>query len=370
MARIVGILNLHNDPSLGQLTKEQPVGSTSFLGRYALMDFALSNFANSGINVIQILNPYYSDSIRSHVRDGNIWINNTKIGFLRLFINEEKMNDIYFNTDINNIIANVKTLKKIGCDYVVIANSHFLYSMDFNDAIEYLEKNDADIVSIYKDVNENLEEYFDGVEYELKGKKVTKANVYSSKAPGHVSLDTYIMKANVLPELVDAAHAKSQASTIRSAINDAINEATHKIVGYKFDGYVVPVLSFNHYVRESMKLLDYKNRKQLFVEDWPILTTTHNTPPALYQANADVKNSFIANGCIIKGTVKNSILSRDVIVEEGAVVENCILFTNTVIGKNVKIKNVVANKAVKIRNIEKLEGTDDNFVYIKREEVI
>ena len=97
-------------------------------------------------------------------------------------------------------------------------------------------------------------------------------------------------------------------------ISHLTNHGELKVVGEKFDGYVVPILSYEHYVRHSFELLDYEKRQKLFVEGWPIYTTTHNTPPALYGDRAVVSNSFIANGCVIKGKVKNSILSRDVVV--------------------------------------------------------
>jgi glucose-1-phosphate adenylyltransferase len=371
MARIIGILDLHNDPSLGQLTKEQPVGSTSFLGRYALMDFALSNFANSGINIIELFNPYHTDSIRSHIRTGNVWVTNTKLGFVRIFVDEEKMNDIYFNTDINNMLANIKTMKSVGGDYVIIANSHFFYSCDFKALVEKLEDSDADILSVYKTVNEEIEDYLTADNYKFAANKIISSKILNdTEGSKHVSLDTYIMKTSTLYQLLEIAHKKSQAASIRSTINDIINDGLFTVIGHEYDGYVVPILSFEHYVKHSLKLLSYSNRKQLFLEDWPILTTTHNTPPALYGKDADVKNSFVANGSIIKGTVRNSILSRDVIVEEGAVVEDCILFTDTLIGKDVKISNIVANKKVKIINVDSLKGTKDQFVYIKREEII
>ena len=371
MARVVGILNLHNDPSLGQLTQHQPVGSTSFLGRYSLMDFALSNFANSGINIIEIFNPYHMDSIRSHIRDGNVWLTNTKTGFIRLFVNEEKINYIYFNTDINNVLANIKTVNSIGGDYVIIANSHYLFSLDWNEVLEQFKEKDADIISLYKEVKEDVDDYISATEYKLHCGKITSSNIYNGGAEkANISLDTYVMKMSTFKELIALGHEKSQAASIKAIINIMIANKNHKILGYKFNGYVVPVLSFEQYIKQSFKLLEYKNRKELFLPDWPILTTTHNTPPALYHANANVTNSFVANGSIIKGKVTNSILSRDVIVEEGAEVENCILFTDTVIGNNVKVSHIVSNKKVKIINVPELKGKENKFVYIKREETV
>ena len=97
---------------------------------------------------------------------------------------------------------------------------------------------------------------------------------------------------------------------------------------------------------------------------WPIYTTTHNTPPALYGEKAEVKNSFISNGSTIKGTVINSILSRDVIVEEGAVVKDCILFSGTKVGKGSHLQYVVADKKVQIKEVRDVAGEEDHYMYI------
>ena len=106
MAKVIGICNLHNEPPLGEVTENHPLGTVSFLGRYGLMDFTLSNFSNSGINIMPILVEKEVGLIRSHIRDGNIWINNTKVGFLRLLLNEKALSNPKLNTDVNNMAAN------------------------------------------------------------------------------------------------------------------------------------------------------------------------------------------------------------------------------------------------------------------------
>ena len=81
MNKILGICNLHDSPSLGQLTKTRPLGALSFLSRYGLMDFTLSNFSNSDINRIVILTEFNSTAVHNHTRQGDVWINNTKTRF-------------------------------------------------------------------------------------------------------------------------------------------------------------------------------------------------------------------------------------------------------------------------------------------------
>ena len=111
-------------------------------------------------------------------------------------------------------------------------------------------------------------------------------------------------------------------------------------------------------------LAEYTERQKLFNEDWPFYTTTHNTPPALYGKDADVTNSFIANGAVIKGKVTNSIISREVSIEKGAEVKNSIVFTRAVVGKDVKLNHVLCDKSVTILNSKKLNGEEDDILVI------
>ena len=129
---------------------------------------------------------------------------------------------------------------------------------------------------------------------------------------------------------------------------------------------VIPILTLNDYVHHSLDLLSWHERNKLFNENWPIYTTTHDTPPALYGKDADVTNSFIANGAIIKGKVTNSIISREVVIEKGAEVRNSIIFTRSVIGKDVKLNHVLCDKSVTINNVKKLTGNSDDLVIISQ----
>ena len=130
------------------------------------------------------------------------------------------------------------------------------------------------------------------------------------------------------------------------------------------------LLTVENYVKYSFEMLNYSKRSLLFNPDWPIYTTSHNTPPALYGENAVVSNCFIANGSIIKGTVKNSVISRDVVIEEGAVVENCILFTKTKVGKDAVVRNVVTDKQAKIITSKNVCGDPDNMMFVDFGEII
>ena len=364
MAKVLGFCNLHDAPRLGKLTEKRPIGTVSFLSRYGLMDFTLSNFSNSGIDNIAILVDRSLHSVISHVRDGSIWINNTKTGGLRIFFNENNPSH-KFNTDINNLLANRLHFEDQNADYVVIAPAFFLMSIDFRKYLDMHIESGREISLIYKKSKNAKEEFLNCDVVKVENKLVKDFSINTGRAKeANVSLETFIFNYNTFVQLVNHTREISTLFNIRDLVNYCATNGLYEVNAFSFDGYVAPVLTFDDFVNRSMELLSYENRKELFKEYWPIYTTTHNTPPAQYGPNAKVANAFIGNGSRIKGTVINSVISRDVIVEEGAVVQNCILFSGTKVGKNSKLQYVVADKNVKIREVKDVQGEEDQYTYI------
>ena len=364
MAKVFGLCNLHDAPGLGKLTEKRPIGTVSFLGRYGLMDFALSNFSNSGIDRVGILVDRSMHSVISHVRDGSIWINNTKTGSQRIFFNEN-IPSKKFNTDINNLLANRLHFETEDVDYVVVAPAFFLMSIDFRKYIEKHIESGREISVIYKKAKNAKDAFLncDVVKIENHLVKDFSVNIGRAKE-ANVSLETFIFNFKTFVELINHTREISTLFNIRDLVNYVATNGLYEVNAFSFDGYVASILTFDDFCKYSMDLLSYEVRKELFKEDWPIYTTTHNTPPAQYGPDAKVANCFIANGSRIKGTVINSVISRDVIIEEGAVVKNCILFSGTKVGKNTKLEYVVADKNVKIREVKEVVGEEDHYTYI------
>ena len=372
MNKVLGICNLHDSPSLGQLTKNRPLGSLSFLSRYALMDFTLSNFSNSGIDRILILTENNLSAVLNHTQQGNVWINNTKTGFLRIAMNEKLIEASKFNTDIANIEAHYSIIEDSNPDIIVVAPTFFLYSFDFRKMIEFHEESGAEITCLYVKTTKGDKEYINCDSLDIEKNQIinhSKTNVGEEKNQ-NISLETFVFTREAFDKVLTLSHKVSSMYGLRKCISYAINRHRFIAKAFRFEGYVVPILTYNDYVNKSFDLLAYANRQKLFFPDWPIYTTTHNTPPALYGKNASVKNSFVANGSIIKGTVENSIISRDVIIEEGAVVKDCIIFTKTQIGKDAKLQYVLADKNVKVVEVKELQGKKNDAMFIRQGEKI
>lgn len=366
MRNVVGIVNLHDGPHLGVLTEKRPLGAVTFLGRYGLMDFALSNLSNSGIDRIAILAENNIQAVTTHLGSGSIWVNNTVTGFVRMFSNEKEINSRHFNTDINNLIANHNQLDGLDADYVVVVPPFFLMSIDLQEVLAEHIASGKDATVVYSHIKKTGEDYrnCDEVIVEDDGTIKTIKPFTDNRKSADISLEVFVYNRKAFNRLVVEGRELSNIYNLRQAMNHLHAIGKFTLNAYKFDGYVAPILSLDSYVKYSFELLDYQVRRKLFKEDWPIYTTTHNTPPALYGEKAKVVNSFIANGSIINGKVINSIISRDVTVNEGAVVENSILFTKTEVGENVRIKYVLADKSTQIIEKKKVVGDEDNILCI------
>ena len=371
MRNVIGIVNLHDCPHLGPITLNRPTGAVSFLGRYALMDFTLSNFTNSGIDRVAVLAETSAHSVRNHLRNGEVWLRNTKLGFQRILTNEDLLQVSKFNTDVNNIKANKNVFLEADPDYIIVAPVFMLMSYDYKELLDKHVESGADVTILCKHITNNTDKDFfncDVIDCDSEGNITGFVTNTCRRKEADISLESFIFSKEIFFKIVNMAKEVSQLYSLRKMVQYCVE---NKLIVAKpcfYEGCVIPILSFKHYVKHSFELLKYENRLKLFKEDWPIYTTTHNTPPALYGNHAIVSNSFIANGCIIKGKVKNSIISRDVVIEEGASVEDSIIFTNSIVGANIKVKNVVADKHSQLVEMKRIGNDKDEILFISRGE--
>jgi glucose-1-phosphate adenylyltransferase len=148
-----------------------------------------------------------------------------------------------------------------------------------------------------------------------------------------------------------------------------LTQEKQTFASYRYTVYVRPFDSLESYFENSMAFLDYGFRNKFFTDDWPIYTISHNTPPARFGSSSIVKNSMIANGAKIYGTVINSIISRNVTIEVGATVKDAIIFTDSRVGKDVSIQHAIIDKYVRVEKTKLLAGKDIPL-YIKQGENI
>ena len=369
MPRVRGIVNLFSAPKLGVLTNRRNFGSVTFLGRYGLIDFIMSDFANSGIDQVDILAKDFPTSVRNHISQGSTFLHNTKIGSLTIVANEMGVDNKQEDNEITNILANKFNPDKLHADYILIAPAHLLMILDFHPFIEKHIESGKDI-SVIGLGNKNLDGYYaDCHRLIVKDDKLVEI-AKDGNQEGIVSLEVAIMSKDIYAQLIKEQPSVSKTYGFFDMLNYYLRNDSRSFEVQLFKGVVLPITSLENYTHFSFWMLPYENRRHFFEEDeLPVYTKSHDTPPVLYKEGAEVTNSFIANGSVINGTVRNSIVSRDVKIEEGAVVENSILFTGTEIGKNARLHYVITDKSVVIKDNVSVEGGEKELLLIHQGEI-
>ena len=370
MNKILGIINFEqNDVQLEGISQFRPFSSITFLGRYRLIDFILSNLSNSGVKNFQIYVKEKPRSVFEHVGIGSQYNINSKQGKMRVMYGEQPSISPIYNTDITAFLENLQWIEEDKAETVVIAPSHFVYTQDFSDVIKQHQERGSDITVLYKNTDEAKSEFAGCTTLTLdKNKRVIATDVNRGQAMHRsISLDAFIMSKELFIKLIKQAHTISSIYWLKEMIFDNIMDL--KVDGYSVRSEVFAITNLDAYYRAQMRLID-THKSSLFKKGWPIYTRTSDSPPTMYSRKAEVSSSLIANGVIIEGKVVNSIIGRGCQIAPGAVVENSIILPNSVIGVGVHVNNAIIDKHVKAHRIKEIKGTPDNLVYIKRRDSI
>jgi len=368
--KVLGIIDLHSDVSLGALTENRPQAATTLFARYAFIDFALSNFTNSEVDNIAILAKDHVRAILRHLSSDSTYLKNSKTGFLTTLINEKGALNPLFNTDIKNIKENDYLLYDNLSDYVIVVPVHYVLNIDFQKVLEKHINSGKSISLVYAESKDY--DMFSGCEkviIDALGNAQKFEEISKNDMIFNVNLGIYIFNNDCFKQIISKASSISEVYSIADMVK-YFSRYLEKINCIKYDGKVLCFNSFKKYFSNSMSLLDEGEGAELIKDlDNIIYTTTHNSRPVLYGINANVINSLIANGSTINGSVNHSIIARDVVIEEGASVENCILFSHTVVKSGIKLKNVVSNKRC-VFSSKSLEGSKDDPIYVKEGSII
>lgn len=355
----MGII-LTGDEKIAPLTDIRANSALPIAGRYRIIDFVLSNMANAGIVNVGIATQSNYSSLMDHTKSGKPWdLDRKNQGLNILPPNLEKKDYGVIKGNIDLLEGIRDYIKKSHQTYVILSLGNMLYNIDFNEVVDAHIKNQADVTAVYKDLSDKSEaaiKHFTLLDINEEG-RVTDIEVQpyypkSSKA----SLEVYVLEKALLESIVDECSARGDVDFVKDAL--AKKMGGMRIYGHEFKGSLYKVDSLKAYYATNMNFLNADYRTEMFNPERPIYTKTKDQSPTKYGADAVCKNSFISDGCVIEGTVINSILSRGVKVEKGAVVQNSIIMQDSVIKADVELNHVVFDKEVCITEGRKLIGQE------------
>jgi glucose-1-phosphate adenylyltransferase len=287
----------------------------------------------------------------------------------------------YINSDANMMRANLsntrlEALKSVGysiaqltTDYVVMADCNVICNIDFNDVINDHIKNGAEVTIAVKRMNlDRATARANTLIFSSKEGRITDMlpNPTNFDGTADVSLNIIVMNRKYLQEIVQDATAHGYVSLNRDIFLRNLAMKNYRV--YRYEGYFACITSFEDYYAINMQLVENKEMfDSLFnIEERPVFTKVRNSAPTYYSDDSSVKDSLIADGCVIEGTVENSILFRGVRVGKGAVVKNSILFQDTIVSDNASAAYCVCDKNVVIRNDVTLSGHSTLPIYVDR----
>lgn len=367
MCNALGIVNFPgSNVKVKGLQDFRPVAAFSFLGRYRLVDFPLSNMSNSGIEDIHIHLKNRPRSVISHVGLGRQYNINPKRGGVKILYGENFPESEFYNTDVASFRANLRDINKSTKEYVVIAPSYMLCSIDYSEVVDAHVASGADITVVYKTVDDAKERFIDCNTVEINKQKgilgfEKNRGAYKTR---NVSLDTYVLSKKLFLELIEDAAKTSALYWFVDIVNDKCAELD--VRGFQYKGYLAAITDLTSYYKTNMELIDPAVAEELFKEEWPILTRTNDSAPSMYLKDSKVRRSVVSNGCHIEGEVENTIVGRGCTIKKGAVVKNAVLMPGVVVGEDAYLDNVVVDKDVTITKVKTVQGVCGSPAYVRR----
>ncbi len=367
----MGII-LTGDERIAPLTDIRADSALPIAGRYRIIDFVLSNMANAGIVNVGIATESNYSSLMDHTRSGKPWDLDRKNSGLKVLppnLENRTYNVIKGNIDL---LAGIRDyIRRSRETYVILSLGNMVYNIDFDDVIDAHIETEADITAIYKDINGTPDgdlSHFTLFDVDGEGRiNDIEVQPFYPKST-NASLEIYVMEKALLESIIDECSARGDTDFVKDAIVKKMEGM--RVFGYKFNGHFNKVDSMKSYYCTNMEFLKAERRAEFFTPERPIYTKTKGQSPSKYGEDAVTKNSFISDGCVIEGTVVNSILSRGVVVEKGAVVENSIIMQDSVIKSGAKVSHVVFDKEVEITSGRKLIGQESYPLAISKGSVI
>jgi len=337
-----------NEEKLNEMTIHRTTASLPFGGRYRMIDFQLSNCVNSGITTIGVITKNNYSSLMDHIRMGREWDLNRKNSGITVFppfvVNTAKE---VFKGKVDALYSMFDYIKSNREEYVFITNSNLALNMDIREMYQQHIDTGADITVLSNRKNGNTGKRM--ILNSGKDKRVTEIlikDTYSDEKE-LVSLNAYIMHKDVLCGLVETSYIRGNMDFEADILQKKVGMLN--IYHYEFKGYAAMISDIKSYYRESMALLSPDIRNELFYKHGKIYTKIKDSSPTIYNEGCSVSNSLIADGCIINGTVENSILFRGVKVGKGAVIKNSIVMENGEIMEKAQLAYAITDKSVTVR---------------------
>lgn len=346
---------------LGKLTRETAKPAVPFGGRYRIIDFALSNCANSGIKTVGVVTQYQPLELNSHIGSGSSWgLDDKNAGVTILQPYSSADGEKWFEGTSHAIYQNIAFIDSYDPEYVLVLSGDHIYKMDYEYMLDFHKSKKASLtVGVIKVPIEeaprfgimNTDETDRIIEFDEKPKQ-PKSDL--------ASMGIYIFTWDTLKKYLQNSYATDGTmedfgkDVIPAYLNNGEN-----VFAYGFEGYWKDVGTIESLWEANMEFIAPDHELNISSKNWRIYSKNMVLPPHFITEKATVKDSMIVDGCYIAGDVTHSILSQNVKIGIGSKVKDSLIMSNVVIGKNVTIERAIVGEQAIIADNAQIIGSEE-----------
>ncbi len=348
------------------LTGKVAKPAVSFGAKYRIIDFPLSNCTNSGIDTVGVLTQYEPLVLNEYIGDGKPWdLDRMSGGVYTLSPYQGKNGALWYRGTANAIYQNLNFLDKYDSEHVLILSGDHIYKMDYSKMLDEHIRNDADCTIAVIDVPIEEASRFGIMTADENGRILEFEEKPKHPKSTLASMGIYIFKKDVLKQQLirDELDPNSEGDFGKNVIPYMLKNG-FKMYVYRFDGYWKDVGTVTSLWEANMDLLGDKPSINLNEPEMKIYSRNEPLPPTYFGPDSMVVNSIVTTGCEIEGTIIGSVISENVQVGEGSVIENSVIMRDVTIGKNVCIRYGIVDENVRIGNDVTIgdEQSDKNHI--------
>ena len=359
------ILAAGNNKLMRELSYKRAVAAMPVAGSYRSIDFALSNMSNSKIQKVAVITQYNARSLNEHLSSSKWWDFGRKQGGLFVFTPTITADSSYwYRGTADSLYQNLHFLKSSHEPYVVIASGDGVYKLDFNKVLEYHIEKKADITIVVKNMQDRSEINRFGVITMNNDNRITDIDEKPLETNlSMISTGIYVIRRRLLIELIEKAAEEDRHDFVRDILVRYKN--IKRIYGYELKSYWRNISSVDSYYKTNMEFLNKDTRDYFFKQYPDIYSKVDDLPPAKYNYGANVRNSLVSSGCIVNGTIENSVLFKKIYVGNNSVIKNSIILSNAYIGDNAYIENCIVESGSTIKANSRYVGDTGTKIVIE-----
>lgn len=328
---------------LYDLTKDVAKPAVSFGAKYRIIDFALSNCANSGINSVGVLTQYRPYLLHSYLGTGSAW--NLEEGVAILPPYATQSGGAWYAGTADAVAQNLGYIELNDPEYVIILSGDALCRMDYADMLATHKRNKADLTIAVMPVPWEDAPRFGIMNADEEGRILEFQEKPAEPKSNLASMGIYIFNADLLVEELrrDADDPESEHDFGGNIIPHLLAEGK-RLYTYTFEGFWRDVGTIASYLETSMELLGENPSFDLYQKDFPIMSNTLSFPPAYYGPDASIDDCIVGNGSKIYGEATHSIVSIDSVIGKGAVVKDSVLLPGAIIKDGAVVNRAIVGE--------------------------